>query len=291
MNHKKIRERLDAMSTYPKRNLLWRPEPGKNTIRIVPHQYNDEGVTTLCFYYDLSDRPLISPISFGRPDPIVEFCQKLRLRNTEEDKAAADSLEPKVRFYVPVLVRGKEHEGIKFWGVGKQVMDAITDTCDDPDYGDITDPITGRDLTVEYDEKARGNRGSTTIRPKPNVTPISDDRKVIEMLKEDQFKIESLWKEPTYDELKDILKDYLTKSKEKAAAAPAPPPPAPTPPTSTASTVVGGGLDDLPFNTPAAEGDDFLSELKAIGQPGAGTVNPPTVDVKAQFEKMFNGND
>ena len=30
-------------------------------------------------------------------------------------------MEPKMRTYVPILVRGAESEGVKFWGFGKQV--------------------------------------------------------------------------------------------------------------------------------------------------------------------------
>ena len=34
-------------------------------------------------------------------------------------------MEPKMRTYVPVLVRGKESEGVKFWGFGKLVYQEL----------------------------------------------------------------------------------------------------------------------------------------------------------------------
>ena len=56
----------------------------------------------------------------------------------------------KLRTFVPVLVRGQEGEGVKFWGFGKTVYQEILGYITDPDYGDITDPTNGRDLTIEY---------------------------------------------------------------------------------------------------------------------------------------------
>ena len=61
--------------------------------------------------------------------------------------------EPKLRTFVPVIVRGEEGEGVRFWGFGKTVYQEILGYITDPDYGDITDPTSGRDLTIEYKSK------------------------------------------------------------------------------------------------------------------------------------------
>ncbi|MAP03164.1 MAG: hypothetical protein CMF85_05080 [Candidatus Marinimicrobia bacterium] len=50
------------------------------------------------------------------------------------------SLMPKMRTFVPVIVRGEEAEGVKFWGFGKEVYQELLGVIADPDYGDITDP-------------------------------------------------------------------------------------------------------------------------------------------------------
>ena len=59
-------------------------------------------------------------------------------------------LEPKMRTFVPVVVRGREDEGVKFWGFGKTVYQELLSVISDPDYGDITDPLNGRDVNVEF---------------------------------------------------------------------------------------------------------------------------------------------
>ena len=45
-----------------------------------------------------------------------------------------------------VIVRGEETQGVRFWGFGKTVHQ-ITFRNADPDYGDITDPVSGRDVS------------------------------------------------------------------------------------------------------------------------------------------------
>ena len=54
-----------------------------------------------------------------------------------------------MRTYAPVVVRGEESQGVKFWGFGKTVYQELLSIID-PDYGDITDPISGRDVSVEF---------------------------------------------------------------------------------------------------------------------------------------------
>ena len=57
----------------------------------------------------------------GSADPVVEFAEKLKATGSSDDWKMAQKLMPKMRTYVPVVVRGKESEGVKFWGFGKQV--------------------------------------------------------------------------------------------------------------------------------------------------------------------------
>jgi hypothetical protein len=119
-------------------------------------------------------------------------------------------LEPKMRTYVPVIVRGQENEGVKFWGFGKQLYQELLSFIADPDYGDITDLKEGRDVvvTVKSAEEAGKNFAETTIRIKPKQTPATDNPDVIEKIKE-QPQITELYPEPTYQDLKSYLSTYL----------------------------------------------------------------------------------
>ena len=115
-----------------------------------------------------------------------------------------------MRTYVPVLVRGEESEGVKFWGFGKNVYQELLGFFADPDYGDLTDPVNGRDITVEFKTAAELGKTypETYIRVKPNTTPISEDKNVLETAK-DQIELPSLFKKVSYEEMEGMLKEWL----------------------------------------------------------------------------------
>ena len=119
-----------------------------------------------------------------------------------------------MRTYVPVIVRGEESEGVKFWGFGKTVYQELLGFFTDPDYGDLTDPVGGRDITVEFKtaKELGKNYPETYIRVKPNQTPISEDKDVLEKSK-DQIELPGLFKKHSYDELKALLETWLETGK------------------------------------------------------------------------------
>jgi len=207
-----IRKRLGQLQTTNNRtSSLWKPQPGKTQIRIVPYELNkDNPFIELFFHYNLNNRSYLSPISFGRPDPIEEFAQKLRASGNKEDYQLSRKLEAKMRTFAPVVVRGEEKQGVKFWGFGKTVYQELLSIIADPDYGDITDPVNGRDVVVEFlsAEETGASFPKTNIRVKPNQTPISDDPEVLESVKKQQD-IREIYQEQSYDDLTEILNEWL----------------------------------------------------------------------------------
>jgi hypothetical protein len=129
-----------------------------------------------------------------------------------------------MRTFVPVVVRGEENDGVKFWGFGKTVYQELLGIIADPDYGDISDSSTGRDIVVERQTAAEaGNQyGKTTIRVKPNQTALTDDSKLLEKLLNEQPNIGELYTEPTYDELKEHLSSFLNPSDNDKGSEPEP---------------------------------------------------------------------
>jgi hypothetical protein len=210
-----IRKRLSQLQTTNNRtSSLWKPQPGKTQIRIVPYNLNkDNPFIELFFHYNLNNRSYLSPISFGRPDPIEEFAQKLRGSGNKEDYQLARKLEAKMRTFAPVIVRGEESQGVKFWGFGKTVYQELLSVIADPDYGDITDPVNGRDVVVEFisAEETGASYPTTKIRVKPNQTPISDEPEILEKVK-DQQDITEIYQELSYDDLSGVLNEWLNPS-------------------------------------------------------------------------------
>ena len=213
-----IRKRLGQLQTTNNRtSSLWKPQPGKTQIRIVPYEFNkDNPFIELFFHYNLNNRSYLSPISFGRPDPIEEFAQKLKGSGNKEDYQLSKKLEAKMRTFAPVIVRGEESQGVKFWGFGKTVYQELLSIIADPDYGDITDPVNGRDVVVEFisAEESGASFPKTNIRVKPNQTPISDEPSVLEKVKTSQKDITEIYQEQSYEDLTNVLNEWLNPSED-----------------------------------------------------------------------------
>jgi hypothetical protein len=215
----KIRNKLNKLqNTQKKSDLLWKPTPGKHQVRIVPYKFRpDNPFIELYFHYNINNKTYLSPISFGDADPINEFAEKLKNIGTKEDWKTGKNMEPKLRTFVPVIIRGKENEGVKFWGFGKTVYQELLAYIADADYGDITDPANGRDITIEYTSAQDGgtNFPTTTIRVKPKETPMVDDIELAKKLVKEQSEITDIYSVLSYDELAEILEKWLNGSDEE----------------------------------------------------------------------------
>jgi len=210
-----IKSRLNQLQNT-QTNAFWKPQPGKSQIRIVPYLHDKNNpFSELFFHYSLvPNKTVLSPLSYGRPDPVQQFADKLKSTGNKDEWIQGKRIEPKMRTFVPVVVRGEESEGVKFWGFGKTVYQELLGIIADPDYGDISDATTGRDIVVERQTPAEaGNQyGKTTIRVKPNVTALSDDSNLLQRLLDEQPDIKELYQEPTFDELKSHLSNFLNPS-------------------------------------------------------------------------------
>ena len=139
-----IRRKLgNLQTTNNKTSLLWKPEPGQNTIRIVPYQFNKENpFIELFFHYDLGKKNYLSLVTFGENDPIAEFSDKLKATGNSDDWKLAKKMEPKMRTFVPVIVRGKESEGVKFWGFGKQIYQELLEFIESLDEDTLQEVLS-----------------------------------------------------------------------------------------------------------------------------------------------------
>ena len=210
-----IKSRLNQLQNT-QTNAFWKPQPGKSQVRIVPYKHDKNNpFSELFFHYSLvPNKTVLSPLSYGRPDPVQQFADKLKSTGNKDEWIQGKRIEPKMRTFVPVVVRGEENEGVKFWGFGKTVYQELLGIIADPDYGDISDSTTGRDIVVERQTPAEaGNQyGKTAIRVKPNVTALSDDSNLLQKLLDEQPAIKELYQEPTFDELKSHLSNFLNPS-------------------------------------------------------------------------------
>jgi len=197
---------------------FWKPPVGeKSQIRIVPYKHNkDFPFSELYFYFGIGKPRMIALSNFDESDPILEFASQLRKTGNDENKELAKKLFPKMRTFAPVIVRGEEEKGVRFYEFGKMVYQELLGVMADEDYGDITDIENGRDITVEVIPAAETGKmfNTTTVRVKPKQTPLVEDATQAESLLENQKEVVSLFKKYTFDEMKDTLQGYLKPSEE-----------------------------------------------------------------------------
>jgi len=214
------KEKVDYSKYY------WKPkQEGKYQIRIVPSTLNKENPFQEVFvHYGFSKFPIYALTNWGEKDPIVEFSKQLRGTSEKENWQLAKKLDPKMRVFAPVVVRGEEDKGVRLWEFGKEIYMQLLGIAEDEDYGDFTDINDGRDFTVEAVMGDIGGRQGIkcSIRVKPKTSPLGTDKNEIKSWLSEQPNVLELQKKMSFEDLKSVLEKFLnpeaeTEEEEEAA--------------------------------------------------------------------------
>jgi hypothetical protein len=220
MDLKSIKNKLGALQSQGKSKekidyskSLWKPkQEGKYQIRIVPSKLDKTNPFKEVFiHYGMSKFPMYALTNWGEKDPIVEFAKQLQKTNDKENWKLSKKLEPKMRIFAPVIVRGEEEKGVRLWEFGKEIYMQLLGIADDEDYGDYTDMNEGRDFTVEAVMGDIGGRQGlkSSIRIKPKTSPLSTSKNDIELWLEEQPDILELQRKIEFDKMKELLQNWL----------------------------------------------------------------------------------
>jgi len=225
MNLDAIKKKLEMMQSKPtsgganNQTKRFKPQIGKQTVRVVPFKYNKEfPFTEMKFYYGIGSKKVIaSPLNWGEKDPIAEFAKQLRGTNDKENWRLAKKLDPKNRIFAPVIVRGEESEGVQLWEFGKEIFEAFLQMAADEEVGDFTDIMMGRDIKlVTVGPESTGTvYNKTTITPSMKTSPLSENDKDCELWLEDQVNPKESYKMLPFDEIKAALAEWLNPEEEE----------------------------------------------------------------------------
>ena len=266
MDVSEIKKKLESLQKKKKpykkidySKIFWKPTVGKHLVRVVPSKFNSKNpFMEGYFYYNIGNKVMISPTTFNEEDPIKQFTQKLRESNEKENWTLAGKLSPKLRVFAPVVVRGEEDKGVRWWEFGKNIYLEFLSMADDEDIGDYTDVAEGRDFTVEtVGPEVTGTKyNKSTLRPRTKTTPLSESAEVVKQWLEDQPNPLEVYKRWTFDEMKDALQKWLTPEEDE-------------------EEIIDEGNDDF---------EDEQEEIK----PKKTTFTPPTkVNKQNEFNKLF----
>lgn len=225
MDLSKIKNRLDNLnqSSKPKNTekkdytlIYWKPKAeGKFQIRFVPSKLNkDNPFQEIFMHYGIGKFPIVALTNWGENDPVVEFSKKLRTSSDSENWRLAKQLDPKMRVFAPVIVRGEEEKGVRLFEFSKTLYMELLSIADDEDYGDFTDINQGFDFVVTATKVQDRPGFGLSLRPKPKQTPISEDADQVKTWLENQpILLEERFKY-TYDKLKEELQTFISGGEE-----------------------------------------------------------------------------
>jgi len=148
-------------------------------------------------------------VTYGMDDPIMQWAKKLQAEGNKDSWIRGKKLEPKLRVYAPILVRGEESKGVRFYGFTEAVYATLAKFLNSGDYGDISDLTNGNDIYVEYHKKQGDGYPSTTIMIKPNKSAAFSDNQVGAKALSEVPKLEDIFKAPPKEELIKVLENYL----------------------------------------------------------------------------------
>jgi hypothetical protein len=270
-----LRKKLNSLQGQNNRSVaLWKPPEGQSVIRIVPWKDKPENPFVELYFHYLGGKTQLSPLTVGDPDPIAEFADKLRSTGDQDDWKHARQFSPKLRTFAPIIVRGEEEKGVRFWGFGKTVYKEILGVIDDDDWGDITDPRNGHDIGIEFipQKKSKTNFAETTVRVKPKSTPVSTSAEEMEKYLTEQPDVFEIFTAPSYNELKDFLEKYLNPDADTSVT------------TELKTPTEEKGSSDLAAALSVAESpkDDELEAALTDDEDDGDN------DVADEFEKLFN---
>lgn len=216
----KVKKKLNEMKNQRSggTSRIWKPEEGTQRIRMVPYRFNKEyPFIELYFHYDFPGRSFLSPKSFGDSDPIIEFAEELKRKGGDENFELYKKLMPTLRIYAPIVERGEEDDGVKFWGFSRTIYEELLGYLADDEWGNFFDLEEGRDLKIDRTpaEKSDTNFPQTDVRPSPNKTPLADSKSEMKEILDTQVKVTEVFDVPSYDELEDRLDDYLEPDEEE----------------------------------------------------------------------------
>lgn len=131
----------------------------------------------------------------------------------DENVKAARSIGAKPRYYSQIIVREGNKDVKKLWSYSKTIYKELLNYVTNPEYGDITDPDEGLDMTLRRTMKENGfpeislifNRKSSPMIAEGDVEEFLSD---IPVIKDELAHL-------TQEEIGKRLEDYLSSAEEK----------------------------------------------------------------------------
>jgi hypothetical protein len=153
-------------------------DEGIYTLRILP-PFGDKKQFWLEYQKSFKVGPnqkIVVPLSqFGQECPLQKRIDALNKAGDELSKKEASRIRPKTRVAMFVIDRKNEAKGPQIFETNLDVFRDILTIMADPEFGDITHPEKGTDISVNYTPGKKTKNGFPEWKPQPrrNSSPLS----------------------------------------------------------------------------------------------------------------------
>lgn len=221
----KIQSRLDSLQRKsPKEKkdtkaIKFSPAMGKNYIvRIVPSKLDAGNPFQEVKFHNSQNLGIRYPLLvLPENDPIEKVAIEFRRSTDPTEKTLGKEISPKLRIFIPVIVRGEEDLGVRLYEFGPELYKSLLNDLLDPQNGDVTDPKNGIDFKVTTEEAPLGGGGTypkATWKLQRLSSVLSDDPKQIENWLTNQPDFTDLYEYKSIEELREILMSKLNRMKQ-----------------------------------------------------------------------------
>jgi len=181
MDEERARRKLAELKEKRKNRNFWMAKPNKNYIRVLPNWTGDLAAD---FYYETKfhkklgtnrDKTSACLIAEGKPEcPVCKTCNELWETKDAENSALAKDMKATTRVYYNIIDLNDKAKGVQVMVSGVDVLEQLLAWCTNPKYGDVTDPIKGRNIELVMTEgkNTRSGFNEYDVQPDPDRSPV-----------------------------------------------------------------------------------------------------------------------
>lgn len=156
---------MEGGNSFLKENVSrFNPEVGANVLRIMP-AFNSQGeyfvITAVHWEFGVKRSPVVCLAAHGQICPIDEA--RAALRAVDPNMAKMSCFRRNPRYLFNVLDINHIEKGVQVWACGQLLAKDILSYCNNPEWGDITDPTEGTNLYL--DRQGTGQETQYSLRP------------------------------------------------------------------------------------------------------------------------------
>ena len=183
---------------------------GETRVRILPSTDPSQQFFVKSGFHKIAGEYINCPRMFkNKKCPICEKVSQLYNSQRPDDIELARQIKATKRFYYNVIVRGQEDKGVRVLTSGVKLFEKILGSIINEEIGDITDIKNGYDFIVKKCMKSGyWNYDNSEASRKQSL--LHEDPKKAEEWMNNQWPLEEEVTLLSYNELKDLLEEFLT---------------------------------------------------------------------------------